>query len=216
MKTLPLLTLVSVLAAPLAVVGQTIVFQDNFASSTLSPTAASPGIIGTNRTVYEIASTKSITSAIAGHSLSLPFSTSSAYGEAQAQFTTNAPITLNTSGAYIELYYTFTDSPTMFNGNANAQEQLTIGLYNSGGSGPTNGTLLNNGLTTATTAVNGGTKNWLGYSANFTYNITGTIYNNYIETRVAQTGANNFNQGLGFSAGYTLNTAGAQIQNYPG
>jgi len=220
MKKLTTTIAAVLLFAPLAGWSQTTVFSDNFASSTLSPTAASPGITGTNRTAYEIASTKSITPTIAGNSLSIPFSTSSAYGEAQALFTTNAPITLTTGGAYIELYYTFTDSPTMFSGNAGAQEQLIIGLYNSGGSGPTNGTLLNNGLASgSTTAVNGGTKNWLGYSATLSYNTnisTANVYASSINTRVAQTGANNLNQGLGFSAGYTLNTAGSQIVSYPG
>jgi hypothetical protein len=105
MKKLTTTIAAVLLFAPLAGWSQTTVFSDNFASSTLSPTAASPGITGTNRTAYEIASTKSITPTIAGNSLSIPFSTSSAYGEAQALFTTNAPITLTTGGAYIELYY---------------------------------------------------------------------------------------------------------------
>ena len=220
-RAFALLTLgiISMFVAPLSVMSQTVVFSDNFGSSTLSPTAVSPGIISANRTAYEIASTKSLTPAISGNSLSLPLSTSSGYAEAQAQFTTTAPITLNTAGAYIQLYYTFTDSPTMFSGNAGAQEQLIIGLYNSGGSGPTNGTLLNNGLTTAVTAVNGGTKNWLGYSATFSYNTNNSsanVYASSINTRVAQTGADNRNQGLGNSAGYALPTAGAQIVSYAG
>ena len=59
MKKLTAIIAAVLLFAPLAGWSQTTVFSDNFASSTLSPTAASPGITGTNRTAYEIASTKS-------------------------------------------------------------------------------------------------------------------------------------------------------------
>src|ERR1700722_5722789 len=96
----------ALLATPLAGMGQIVTkFQDNFASSTLNPTATSPGTVNSSQTAYEIGASKSATSTtISGGAMTYGnFSTSSGYCEGQALFTTT-PITLNTTGQYIEIY----------------------------------------------------------------------------------------------------------------
>jgi len=223
MKLLPSFVVISLLAAPLVSTGQTTVFQDTFASgnlSTLNPTATSPGTLTGSRTAYEIASSKGATStAIAAGSMTFGnFSTSSGYCEAQALFT-NSPITLSSAGQYIEVFYTFTDTTTLFNGNANDNEQVSIGLYNSGGSGPTNGTALwNSGLLSSLTSGDVGcTKGWLGYCGMIAYTKSAALQASAMYTRPAQTAANNLNQGLcpvsGYASGVNLSQlAGVQGQ----
>jgi len=206
------LSLLSWAALPLLTYGQaTVVFQDKFtsgANSTLNPTASSPGTLTGSRTAYEIASSKSATSTtIASGVITFGnFSTSSGYCEAQALFT-NSAVTLNTAGQYLEVYYVFTDTTTLFNGNAGANEEINIGLYNSSGSGPTNGAnLWNSGLASGSTAGDVGcAKGWVGYNGMLAYNIaSGTVYGGELYTRAAQTAANNLNQGLGPVSGATL------------
>jgi len=213
MKIIPSLAVISLLAAPLGAMGQvTTVFQDSFTGgslSTLNPTAASPGTLTSSQTAYEIAASKNISSGttIASGVMTIGgFSTASAYGEAQALFT-STPVTLTTPGQYIEVYYVFTDTTTLFNGNAGANEQINIGLYNSGGSGPTNGTLLWTGNlgTGSTTADVGATKGWVGYDGMIAYSTNnGSVYSSELYTRLAQTAANNSNQGLGGNSSATL------------
>jgi len=198
------------LVAPLAAMGQvTTVFQDAFTSgslSTLNPTATSPGTLTSARTAYEIAASKSATSTtIASGVMTFGnFSTSSGYCEGQALFTAS-PVTLNTAGQYIEFYYTFTATTTLFSGNANDNEQVSLGLYNSGGSGPTNGTALwNSGLASGSTAGDiGCVKGWQGYCGMIAYTKSATLQPSAIYTRPAQTGANNLNQGLCPVSGYS-------------
>ncbi len=129
------------------------------------------------------------------------FNTGSGYCEGQALFT-NSPVTLTAPGQYIEVYYVFTDTTTLFNGNAGANEQINIGLYNSGASGPTNGTALWTGTlgTGSATAAIGCTKGWVGYNGMIAYN----AFASSIYTRAAQAAANNSNQGLGASSSATL------------
>ena len=225
MKTLPLIGVISLLAAPFVCTGQIITeFQDSFTSSplsTLNPTAGSPGTLTSTSTAYEIASSKAATATtIASGVMTFGnFSTTSGYCEGQALFTAS-PITLNTPGQYIEFYYTFTDTTTLFNGNANDNEQVSLGLYNSGGSGPTNGTALwNGGLSSSLTAGDVGcTKGWIGYNGMIAYTKTTSLQSSSINTRPAQTGANNLNQGLcpvsGYSSGVNLGQIGG-VQGQP-
>ncbi len=209
MKKLPLVLAFSMLAVPLVSRGQiTTVFQDTFPSgalSTLNPTATSPGTLTSARTAYEIASSKSATSTtIASGVMTFGnFSTSSGYCEGQALFTAS-PITLNSPGEYLEFYYTFTDTTTLFSGNANDNEQVSLGLYNSGGSPPTNGTALwSSGLSSSlSTADIGCAKGWLGYCAEIAYSKANSEPS-AIYTRPAQTAANNDNQGLCPVSGYS-------------
>lgn len=206
------LTATLILAAAAAATAQTIVFQDTFQSgnlSTLNPTAASPGTLTSSRTAYEIGSSKNATAtSVAAGALTLATgSTGSGYTEGQALFTAT-PVTLSTPGEYIEVYYTFTDTTDMFNNAVTAagnNMQINIGLYNSGGSAPTNGTLLWNGglVSGSTTAVNGGTKDWVGYTAQFARTPpTFTANSSAIARRPAQAGANNLNQAIGIGSGY--------------
>lgn len=219
MKTPSLLGIITMLAAPLAATAQiNTVFSDNFSGSTLNPTATSPGTLTSTRTAYEIASSKAATaSTIAAGVMSYGnFSTSSGYCEGQALFTAS-PVTLNTPGQYLELYYTFTDTVTLFNGNANDNEQVSLGLYNSGGVGPTNGTgLWNSGLSSSLTAADVGcTKGWIGYCGEIAYSKANAEPSD-IATRPAQTGANNDNQGLCPVSGYSSGVNIAQLNGVLG
>jgi len=223
MQSLLLFGAISLLGSQLAVLAQsTTVFQDAFQSgnlSTLNPTATSPGALTSSRTAYEIASSKSATATtISSGAMTFGnFSTSSGYCEGQALFT-SSPVTLNTPGQYIEFYYTFTDTTTLFNGNANDNEQVSIGLYNSAGIAPTNGTALwNGGLVSSSTAGDiGCAKGWVGYCGMFAYTKSATLQPSAIYTRPAQTGANNLNQGLCPVSGYSGNVNLGQISGVQG
>lgn len=215
MKIHNLLAAASLLLTPLMSFAQTTVFSDSFVNgSTLNPTAASPGTLTANRTAYQIASSKSATAtAITSGALTFGnFSTSSGYCEGQALFTAT-PVTLSAAGQYIEVYYTFTDTTTLFNGNASDNEQISIGLYNSGNSAPTNGIMLwNSGLASSViTATNGGAKGWVGYCGMIAYTKTTAAQASAIYTRPAQTGTNNLNQGLCPVSGYSGATNLKQI-----
>jgi pectin methylesterase-like acyl-CoA thioesterase len=220
MNLKPGVAILATLTLATAAYGQTVVFSDSFTNgSTLNPTAATYVAPTAKSTQYEIASTKSATSSAissAAGTLTLgPLSTSSGYAEAQALFTTT-PITLSAAGQYIEVYYTITDNANTFNGYAANNAELNVGLYYSGGSPPTNGTALwSSGLSSGlTTAVNGGAKGWVGYSAMIAYSSTSAQTSDFA-TRPAQTGANNLNQALGVNSGYA-NPAGTQIKTLSG
>jgi len=222
MKTFFLpLGIISMLAATLAAVGQTTVFHDTFASgslSTLNPTAANPGTLSGTQTAYCIGSSKNgtgtaIVSGTPG-ALNLECSaTSSGYVEAQALFT-NSPITLNAAGQYIEVYYTFVDRTNICNGLCGNNFQVGIGLFNSGGSAPTNGTVLwNGGFNSNSNQVpTGACQNWVGYNAQFAFS-SNSVQSSAIGSRPAQTGANNLNQGLGYNSGYA---SGANVTTMAG
>ncbi|HTV41908.1 MAG TPA: pectinesterase family protein [Candidatus Sulfotelmatobacter sp.] len=201
-----------------------VLFYDTFQSgdlSTLNPANAAQATPTSTTTAYEIASSKNATTTtIAAGALTLSTaSTSSGYTEAQALFTT-APVTLNTPGQYIEIEVTFTDTTNVFNGFANNNEQLNLGLFNSGGgSAPTNGTALwNSGLSSSLSSnTNGACKGWVGYSGAFAYSSNATLQASAIASRPAQSGVNNLNQGIGYNSGYagsanlvTLNGVTAQ------
>jgi Pectinesterase/Immunoglobulin I-set domain/Bacterial Ig-like domain len=207
-KTMKKLTLlIAATLLPLAGWSQTIVFQDNFTGSSkskLNPTAASPGTLNGTNTAYEIASSKGATgSSITTGAMTIGgFSTTSGYCEAQALFT-NTPIALTSAGQYIEAYYVFTDTNDVFNGNCTNNAQLSIGLYNSGGSAPTNGTFLwNGGLSANSNQVpTGAAAAWLGYCGEIAYSKAVSTWASAVYTRSNQTAANNLNQGLCPSSG---------------
>ena len=210
MKKLPILALLSLLAAPLGVRGQTTLFSDGFVnSSPLNPTASTLVTPTANRTSYEIASAKNATgSGISAGTFTLSTSaTSSGFTEAQALFTTT-PVTLTAAGQYIELYYTFKCTANVLNGTAGNSSGIYLGLYNSGGSAPTNGTFLWNGgmSSSSNNATTGGCQNWLGYTGDFLFS-SNTLATSVISTRPAQTLANNFAQELLYAAVYTGGSA---------
>ncbi len=198
------------------------VFSDDFSTSTLNVTSATPTA---SSTTYEIASTKATTSTIAPGHLSIGMaSTSSGFVEAQALFAAT-PVTLATVGDYIEFTLTFTNTTQISGGTSSF---IYIGLYNSGGSAPLPGVLTNSALTTASGSpyATGGVQLWQGYVAKPAYNTA----NGNIVTRPMQNGpgttsanqdlvANNvgggaYNNPAGVNLGSTLSsltlTAGAQ------
>jgi hypothetical protein len=187
-----------VLTAPVAALAQQTVFSDTFGSSTLNQTNAFPGGTPTaSSTSYTCASAKvapnfSISS---GHLEVYCPSTSSANSEAQALFT-KFPVTLASVGDYIELTYTFTDYTNQMNSVGGNGSGFLMGLYNSGGTPPLGGTILQNGgLGGATTAYVGGTSNWVGDAAQMIFSQTaGTAWGLF--TRPVQTIAQNIDQEL--------------------
>ena len=81
--------------------------------------------------------------------------TSSSSSELQALFTTT-PVTLATVGDYINFTITYVNTLNTF--PSNSASTLNIGLYNSGGSAPAQGTRLD-----ASGEGTGGAVGWLGY-----------------------------------------------------
>jgi len=224
-------TLAVALAAPLSVMGQQIVFNDTFSGSTINGASTNSGTTTATSTGYDIASGKSCTATTvsAGHLALEIAATSSGTMEAQAVFAP-APISLVNIGDYIELQYTFTDTTNVFNGRAAQNEQMFVGLYNSGGVLPvavsTTGTnLWNSGLSgSRTESANGGVKGWIGYDSANAYGFTGNAGWN-IYTRPSQFGANdkanNLNQTLmqsgsgGFGGNVTLGTLAPGLFPWP-
>jgi fibronectin-binding autotransporter adhesin len=185
------------LTAPMAALAQQVVFYDTFGTSSLDQTNIAGGIPGgiptASQTSYTVASAKTATATSigSGHLQLITGATSSGNSEIQAIFT-KYPVTLATNGDYIELTYTFTDTPNILQSASANTAGLFMGLFNSGGVPPQSGTILaNGGLGSATTAYIGGVANWVGYNCNM-YNLSTW----YLYTRPAQTAANNNNQSL--------------------
>jgi hypothetical protein len=139
---------------------QTTVFNDNFSNGSTVGGGNSPGGTPTaSSTSYDIASGKLATSTGANPgdlNVGLP-ATSSGFLEVQALFT-STPVTLATTGDYIDFTMTFTNTASVLNSGLTG-DQFWIGLYNSGGSAPLTG--LQNSLGASNVA--GGTQNWEGF-----------------------------------------------------
>jgi len=171
-------------SVPLASHAQTTVFDDTFGSDALnaagSPTATS--------TAWEIASPKNSTSSMAAgdFNFGLP-ATTSAFVEGQALFTTT-PITLATTGDFINLSATFTATSGILTVPAG---QLFAGLFNSGGSAPAIG-LASSGLNTTASSpfATGNAANWQGYSAKAIGTGTSTIITRPLQNGAGTTSAN--------------------------
>jgi hypothetical protein len=82
-------------------------------------------------------------------------SSSSGFIEAQALFT-STPVTLQNVGDYVDYILEFTDTSGLLDGSAEKANELTMGLYDSGGSAPLPGNL-------ATLSAGGGAQGWSGY-----------------------------------------------------
>jgi hypothetical protein len=164
MKRLTLIALT--FGTPLAVLAQTIVFNDQFTSGNdqFNPaTGNAPNNVnaatGNSSTYWAPFSAKSLLgSTIAANNFNLQFAaaTTSGYGEVQALFT-STPVTLAAAGQWLNLTVVFTDAGgTLL--PASTGSYLWDGLYNSGGSAP---------LTPQGSAVNfqqtGGAAGWMGY-----------------------------------------------------
>jgi hypothetical protein len=164
------------LAAPLAAVAQTTVFNDTFGTGndTVQGTAVAPTASSTSFEYFQQGGTPA-TPTIAANDLHLAGrTTTSSISEVQALFTT-APVTLATVGDYIDLTIVFTDTQNIF--PAGSASTLNIGLYNSGGTSPATGARLD-----STGEGTGGAVGWTGYNAR----IGGTGSSSPIFTRAPQ------------------------------
>lgn len=193
------------LATPLAALAQQTVFYDTFGTSTLNQTNIAGGIPGGtasevtpySASSYTVASAKNAlaTSIASGHFNLITANTSSGNTEGQALFT-KYPVSLASVGDYIEMTYCFTDKFPILQATNTASGALFPGLFNSGGVAPQAGAaaaiLQNGGLSSATTAYIGGTRGWVGYSAQM-YNLNSGWR---LFARGVQTVENNNNQGL--------------------
>jgi len=214
MKALPILLATSMLVvAPLVSRSQTVVFNDSFVvgGSTLNGTSTPGGTASASTTSYDIASTKTATTAPAISAgrlkLSLNGGTTAGYLEFQALFA-STPVQLVNVGDCINLTFSFTNtSGTLLAGGSGSL--IDVGLFNSGGVKPLAGTLNNSGLSSATTYATGGCAGWQGYVASVAYaGIASRVY-----TRPMQSGTTSANQDLLYSgAGTGLFTAPAGTQ----
>jgi len=214
MKALPILLATSMLVvAPLVSRSQTVVFNDSFVvgGSTLNGTSTPGGTASASTTSYDIASTKTATTAPAISAgrlkLSLNGGTTAGYLEFQALFA-STPVQLVNVGDCINLTFSFTNtSGTLLAGASGSL--IDVGLFNSGGVKPLAGTLNNSGLSSATTYATGGCAGWQGYVASVAYaGIASRVY-----TRPMQSGTTSANQDLLYSgAGTGLFTAPAGTQ----
>jgi len=211
MKTLTALTALA-LSAPLAALSQTTIFTDNFSNgSTINGASVPGGTPAASSTSYDVASTKTATTAPAISSgdlkLGLNAATTSGFFEAQALFTTT-PVSLGTVGDYINLTYSFTDTANLLAGGANSF--LFTGLYNSGGSAPVAGTLNNSGLnTTAGSGVaTGNAANWQGFVSRIANSGTSTAYTRPLQNGAGTSSANQDLVGNNIGGGSYLNPAG--------
>ena len=144
---------------PLASMAQpTTVFNDTFASGSTAQ-SASPASPTANSTAYQYFQQGGApaTPTIASGDLHLAGrTTSSSISEVQALFTTT-PVTLTTVGDWIDLTVVFTDTQNILVGGV--ASSLNLGLYNSGGSMPTQGVRLD-----STGSGTGGAVGWTGYN----------------------------------------------------
>lgn len=212
MKRSGLLTLL--LVTPLALTAQTAVFTDNFNNgSTTNGTSTPGGTPNASFTSYDIASAKpAITNVAIGSGrfrIGLDKATSGGLMEAQAVFT-GTPVTLASTGDYINMTYVFTNTiGTLLAGGPSSY--IAQGLFNSGGVAPVAGGLANAGLTNITGFGAGNCVNWLGYASRVSNVGTNEAY-----TRPAQNGPGGtaVNQELVFNGSGTgsyTNPPGATI-----
>lgn len=187
----------ALLASSLAAKAEETVFFDTFGTSSLNQSNISGGIPGgiptASQTSYTVASAKNAlaTTIGANHLRLIMAATSSGNNEVQARFT-DYPVSLASVGDFVEMTYTFTAAMPGMKSTSSANSALFQGLFNSGGIAPqANSILQNGGLSSATTAYIGGTKEWVGYSAQFYNGNASRIY-----VRPKQTTENNSNQGL--------------------
>ncbi len=145
------------LTAPLAVMAQTTVFNDTFASGS-TVQSASPADPTANSTGYEYFQQggNPTTPTVAANDLHLAGrTTTSSISEVQALFTTT-PVALTTIGDWIDLTVVFTDNQNILVGGTTSS--LNVGLFNSGGVKPVQGVRLD-----TSGSGTGGAIGWNGY-----------------------------------------------------
>jgi PEP-CTERM motif-containing protein len=148
------------------------IFSDTFGSgSTLN---AAPTAPTANSTSYEqgfgIVATGSGGSISSGD-LSLKSGTTGSLVDEIAALFTAAPLTLSGVGSEIDLQVVWVATTNILSGSSTAS-QIGIGLYNSGGSAPQQGTTIFDSATSPT----GGAKGWEGYAASTLQLGTSKIY----------------------------------------
>jgi hypothetical protein len=188
MKRLSLIALA--FAAPLAVMADT-VFSDTFGSgSTLNGTPTAPTATTAAYQNWTQGATPASYTIASGALHFAARNTASAFSEVQAQFA-STPVTLATTGDYLDLVLVFTDTSHVLLSAQSASAQLDIGLYNSSGVLPLKGGRFD----TATTATDGAA-GYVGYIGRLFLNGNANVI-----TRPAQSaGVANTNQDLLFNA----------------
>jgi len=138
------------------------VFLDTFGTSTINNPNTT---VTSSQTDYAITSVKQANASITSGDLEMEEpSSSSAWTEAAAVFTTT-PVVLQSTGDAIDFILEFTDTANLT--SAITQNQLGIGLFDSGGAYPVT-TNMNSGGTATTS---GGVQSWVGYNSQ-TYGYT--------------------------------------------
>jgi hypothetical protein len=153
MKLHNYLSLAVALGAPLSALAQTTVLSDTFGSDTLNP-ASYVNPTSTSTTWDTTGNKTTTTSSISAGNLIQGTVSTGSVTEADALFTTS-PITLGSSGQYVQVQYTFTGTSL----SASAGYTL-VGLFDSNGSKPLTG--LTNYATVGGFA--GGVTGWTGYN----------------------------------------------------
>jgi hypothetical protein len=137
------------------------IFSDTFGSgSTLNAAPVAPTA---NSTSYEQGLGNTVTSSggsINPGDLSLASGNTSSIVDEIAALFTATPLTLSGVGSEIDLQIVWVGTSNILGGTSTGS-QVTIGLYNSGGSAPQQGTTIFNSNTSPT----GGAKGWEGYAA---------------------------------------------------
>jgi len=188
------MTVAVLLATPLAAMAR-VFFTDDFTSgSTINGLSIPGGTPNASFTSYDIASTKNATaSAITSGDfvLELNAATISGFVEAQALFTTN-PVILIVPGDYIDMSVVFTNGPAGNNVLNTPASLVWAGLFNSGGSAPLAGDLVNSGLTSASGSglATGNCANWFGYVAQISSNGISRLYTRPVQNESGTTSAN--------------------------
>ncbi|HLP77576.1 MAG TPA: pectinesterase family protein [Candidatus Paceibacterota bacterium] len=140
--------------------------------------------------------------------MKLAGNTTAGYIEVQAIFA-SMPVQLVDIGDKINLTFTFTNSAgTLLAGGD--KSVINVGLFNSGGNLPLAGSLVNAGLSSATTYTSGNCQNWQGYVGKINYNGSqSSIYTRPFQTDFSVNAANNGVQDLLFSG------AGTGLYKFP-
>jgi len=157
------------------------VFTDNFGASTINQTSTPGGTPTSSFTSYDLTSPKtSTTASIAPGDLNMALaSSSSAFVEGAAVFTAT-PVVLQNTGDYIDFILEFTDTANLI--PSSTQNELGIGLFNSGGVAPITTNMTGGGTFT----LSGGVQTWQGYGSQM-YGFGGT--SSKINERAPQTAA---------------------------
>lgn len=203
---------------PLAVMAQTAVFSDNFSNgSSFNGTSTPGGTPTASSTSYDFSSSKTGVESITPGNLTygLNGATGSGFIEGQALFTTT-PIALQTTGDYVDLTYTFTDTANLLAGGTSSY--IMTGLFNSGGNAPVAGTagVSGNTVTLSTTTgssfATGNAANWQGYVGRLAQSGGNSeVYTRPLQNGAGTTSANQDVLGNNFGGGAYNNPGGTQV-----